>query len=172
MNVAGVASNQTVGAIILASGQSTIQTGFTAAAATGATSTLTSANLVRTLAGATVNFIGGTANVTPLGTSTNQLIFTKINGGSPASALVGSSTVAGHIGEGILPWAEVNGGSGTGDFATYNGSSGTGINAFQGYAASIATATATDTVKETAAETVSANKTINALLIVGMPLFR
>ena len=168
MNIAGVASNQTVGAIILASGQSTIQTGFTAAAATGATSILTSTNLVRNLAGATVNFIGGTGNVTPLGTSTNKLIFTQINGGSPAAALVGSSTVAGHVGEGILPWAEVNGGSGTGDFATYSPvSGGTGIIAFSGYATSIAAATATDTVKLSAAATVSANQTINALLING-----
>ena len=164
-NGPGAASSETLGTVTLASGQSVISAGYAVAPATGVTSSVTSANLVRNVAGATVNFIGGTGNVTPLGTATNQLIFTQINGGAPSAAIVGSSTVAGHIGDGILPWAEVNGGSGTGDFATYNGSGGTGINAFQGYAASIATATATDTVKETAAETVAASKTINALLI-------
>src|SRR5205823_3289378 len=117
----------------------------------GATSKLTVASLARPAAGATVNFIGGTANGTPLGSATNQLLLTQVNGGAPSAALVGGSTVAGHVGEGILPWAEVNGGAGTGDFATYSPvSGGTGVIAFSGYAASIAAATSADTVKATA----------------------
>ena len=60
-----------MGTITLASGQSTINAGFAALAVPSATSVLTSSGLVRD-AGATVNFVGGT-DVSPLGTSSNQL---------------------------------------------------------------------------------------------------
>jgi autotransporter-associated beta strand protein len=170
-NTASTASSETIGTLALVSGASTVQAGYAAAAAAGATSQLTLGNLSRA-AGALVNFVGGAGNVTPLGTVTNQVVTNKINGAAPSAALVGSSTVAGHVGEGILPWAEVNGGRGTGDFAAYSPvSGGTGIIAFSGYASSIAAATATDTVKDTAAggtiETVAGIKSINALLVVG-----
>ena len=54
MNAPGAASSETVGAITLSSGQSTINAGFAAAVAAGATSTLTAASLARNT-GATVN---------------------------------------------------------------------------------------------------------------------
>src|SRR5262249_59466789 len=69
-NSPNVASAETVGAVTLASGQSTINAGFAAAAAAGATSKLTAASLAR-VSGATANFIGGAGHVTPLGTPPN-----------------------------------------------------------------------------------------------------
>ena len=181
-NTVNTATSQALGAVTLASGQSTIAAGFdlttSAQVAPGATAQLTFTNLIRN-SGATVNFLGGSAgllaaastfgftanNISPLGTATNQILINQINGAAPSAAIVGSSTVAGHIGDGILPWAEVNGAAGTGGFATYNGSAGIGINAFQGYAMSIAAASPTDTVLETSPETVTAGKTINALFV-------
>ena len=128
MNSAGVATTQTVGTLLLGSGHSTITAGYTAAAAPGATSLLTFASLSRSL-GATVNFIGGTGNVTPLGTSTNQIVFTTAT--SVTSLLQGTGINNG--GNGILPFAEVNGGANTGDFASYGQTGTTGIAAFTGY---------------------------------------
>ena len=186
---AAIATTQAVGPVTLGSGQSTIAAGFDFAtpvqAAPGAVSQLTLASLSRN-PGGTVDFLGGstapisqyssgfgfnTAFISPLGTAKNQLLITQISGVAPAAAMVGSSTVAGHIGEGILPWGEINGAAGTGGFVTYNGASGVGINAFQGYVTSIAAAGPGDTVLETnngsnpAGETILAGKTINALLM-------
>ena len=151
-NAANTASSETVGAITLVSGQSTIQSGYTATPVLGATSVLTSPNLIRTVTGATVNFIG---NNEALGTAANQLVFSQINGAAPASSLVGN-------GGGIVPWAEVNGASGTGDFATYGGN---GVVAFSNYVTTIAAAVPGDIVKITVGETVASNKSIGALLV-------
>ena len=186
---AAATTTQALGAVTLASGQNTIAAGYDittpAQVAPGATSQLTFTSLTRN-PGATVDFFGGstgvittasgfafaTANISPLGTANsplgtvnNQILITTINGVAAASAVVGSSTVAAYLGDGILPWAEVNGASGTGGFATYGGHAGVGINAFQGYVTSIAAASPTDTVLETNPETVLFSKTINALEI-------
>src|SRR5207302_10307547 len=61
-NTAAVASSDTVGSITLASGQSTISSGFSLPVQTGVTSRLTAASLSRN-AGATVNFVGSGANL-------------------------------------------------------------------------------------------------------------
>ena len=149
-NTPGAASSENVGSITLATGQSTITTGYAAAAASGATSVVIAASLVETASsGATVNFFGGTGNVTPLGTSTNMLLFTT------APTTVGT-------GGGILPYAEVNGGAGTGDFATYT--AGTGVAAYTNYVTTLATAGVNDIVKLTAAATLSGNQTVGAIL--------
>ncbi len=79
MNVAGVSSSQSVGTITLASGQSTINSGYTAVPAAGATSVLTSAGLNRN-PGATVNFVGGASNVAPLGVANNYLNLNTLAG--------------------------------------------------------------------------------------------
>src|SRR5262249_3535867 len=73
-NSPGTASTQTLGTVTLASGKSTINSGYTASPVSGAGgSTLTFGTLARN-AGATVNFVGGTGNVTPLGVSTNSVL--------------------------------------------------------------------------------------------------
>ena len=163
-NTAGVASSETVGTITLASGQSVINSGFATAPYSGATSVLTSAALVRS-AGATVNFVGGTGNVSPLGTTTNQIQFT--------TAPSGSLLFTGNQGT-ILPFAEVGGGGNSGDFTTYGSK---GIAPFTNYLLqNVTTATATlsggsgDIVKVTAAITTTITggflQTIGALLFV------
>ncbi len=91
---------------------------------------MTSAGLSRT-AGATVNFVGGTNNATPLGTSSNQLVFSNLlttNSGT-AGSINGGLQYLGNQGN-ILPYAEVNGLANNGDFATYTSS---GIAAFTNY---------------------------------------
>jgi autotransporter-associated beta strand protein len=100
-NSINVTTTETVGTITLASGQSTIQAGFTATAVAGATSVLTSTGLTRS-PGATVNFIGGTSNASPLGTSSNQLVFNNLvtavtltgttTGGTSSATYTGLST--------------------------------------------------------------------------------
>src|SRR5205823_49549 len=73
-------------------------------------------------------------------------------------------------GGGILPYAEVNGGANTGDFASYNQGGSIGVGPYLGYVTSLATAVAGDIVKLTAAAattfTANANQSIGALLIV------
>ncbi len=169
-NNLNITTTQTVGTITLASGQSTINAGYAATAVSGATSVLTSAGLSRS-SGATVNFVGGTGNATPLGTSSNQLIF---NSGLTTTGTAGNSTSMQFFGNqgNILPYAEVNGGVGSGDFATYLG---TGIAAFNNYLTesfsgnSTLAVNANDIVKVlafgSAAYTITAtNQTVGALL--------
>src|SRR5207247_2455431 len=120
-NLPSATSGETIGTITLASGHSTIQSGYALPAAAGVTAKLTAAALVRNPT-ATVNFFGNNA---ALGTSTtNQIVFTA----PPTALLVGN-------GGGILPFGEVNGGSGTGDFATYGAN---GVTAYTAYVTSIA----------------------------------
>src|SRR5262249_24792452 len=99
MNNFGVnsSSTETIGAITLSSGQSSITAGvpFGALQAATATSTLTSGSLTRS-AGTTLNLLG-----TNLGSASNRFLFTS------APTTVGN-------GGGILPYAEVNALSGTG----------------------------------------------------------
>ena len=134
-NSFGVSTTETVGTITLGSGQSTINAGFAAAAVPGASSVLTSVGLSRT-AGATVNFIGGgstaaTLTVTPLGTSTNQLIFGNLATSHGSVGQFNSNLqYQGNQGN-ILPYAEVDGAANNGDFATYTAS---GIAPFTNYA--------------------------------------
>ncbi len=174
-NNLGVNTTQTVGTITLASGQSTINSGFTAAPVTGATSVITSGGLSRS-AGATVNFLGGTTNMSPLGTSSNQLIFSNLV--TTSSGTVGSINSGlqylGNQGN-ILPYAEVNGAAGTGDFATYGSN---GVAPFNNYATQVFSTTGTfsasagDIVKIDAIGTsgytinAAANLSIGALLLV------
>src|SRR5262249_53870000 len=110
-NVAGGWTTESVGAITLASGHNIIQT--TPNAAAGTAVIFTSAGLSRPAAGTTVNF--QSTAVTPLGTSTNQILFTS----SPA------------LTSGILPYATVqSNATSSQDFPTYGSS---GITAFTGY---------------------------------------
>jgi autotransporter-associated beta strand protein len=139
-NATGAASSETIGAITLAAGHSTVSS--QAGTGTNAHATLTAASLVRN-ADATVNFSGPN-----LGSVTNQILF------ATAPATVGN-------GGGILPYASVN----LNDFPTYDATN--GIKAFTGYVTSIATAGANDIVRLTGSETVSASKSITALLLAG-----
>src|SRR5206468_1386280 len=121
-------SAETLGTVTLASGQSTINSGYAAAPVTGASgSTLTINTLARTV-GATVNFIGGTGNASPLGATTNGALnkivvgsgLTSTNGTAGTFSSNGSQyfgTGASGVGN-ITPFAEVNGGTAT-NFATY-----------------------------------------------------
>ena len=99
---------------MLASGQSTINSGYATTSASGTTSTLNVAALARNT-GATVNFIGGTSNVTPLGTASNQLVFGNLSANPVATTPL---QFVGNQGN-ILPFAEVNGTNSSGDLATY-----------------------------------------------------
>ncbi len=146
-NNANTATSQTLGALTLAGGQNLINAGYTAAPAASATSVLTFASLARS-PGATVNFVGGTGNASPLGTTiasgggyTNEIVLT---GGAPTSLFFNGNQGS------ILPFGEVNGstsaGTGTGDLATYGTGASTsatnngaaanfvGITAFSNYA--------------------------------------
>src|SRR5205823_4553956 len=103
---------------------------------------------------ATVNFFGNNAT---LGTAVNQLLFTA--GLTAPQLYVGNQGV-------IMPFAEVNGISTAGDFATYGG---TGVIAFTNYLQltnSLAAAAAGDIVNfntTIAAPTLNANQAIGAL---------
>ena len=171
LNLANATSSETVGAYTLSSGQSTISAGFTAAPAAGATSTVTSASLARST-GATVNFLGGTGNVSPLGTG-HESADLQQRADAPAGhrrhvhrqrpAVLRHPATAAPVGN-ILTFAEVNGGTNTGDFATYTAS---GIAPFanyvtQSYSASgtLSTTLSTDIVKATS--TAAAAKTLTA----------
>ncbi len=133
-NNAGIASSQTLGVLTLASGQSTIQVGYTAVPLTNATSTVNVLSLTRNT-GATVNFIGGTVTAgvqaSPLGTATNQLLINNLSSANTGTAgtfisgglqYLGTTTGAAILN--ILQFAEVNGGAtvSAGDLATYTGS--------------------------------------------------
>ena len=183
-NVANAASAETVGNVILASGLSTINTGYNGALASGATSVVTAGALTRN-PGATVNFFNESGsypiangqttaflNSTPLpGTAANQLTFTNLS----TSQAVGAATALQFFGNqgNILPYAEVNGGANTGDFATYTTS---GIATFTNYATQtlsgsgtlLNTFGASDIVKVTDSAsgtiTTNANQSIGALV--------
>ncbi len=144
-NFLGFTTTQSVGTIALASGQSTIQVGFIAAAVAGVTSVFGATTLSRS-PGATVNFIGGnnaagtTPNVTPLGTSSNQLIFSNLLTTNGSVGFFNSNLqYQGNQGN-ILQYAEVNGGTNAGDFATYTAN---GIAPFSNYATQIFTSNGT-----------------------------
>ena len=149
--VGGLAQDSTlnVGTVTLNPGSSTITT---APGSNAGSVAITAAALVRN-AGGTVDFLGnGLGNG-----STNEILFTQ------APTQQGNSSNV-HIG--ILPYGIVNGG----DFATYQlnnplDPSITGIGAFNDYASSIATAHTGDTLKESSVESLTANTTINALLL-------
>ena len=137
-------STETISTITLAQGHSHIQS----SAGGSFTAQLTSSNLVRN-PGASADFSG-----TNLGTASNRIIFTSIDGLTPTARLVGNNG-------GILPYATFA----NNDFASYDASN--GIKAFAGYASSIAAAGPGDTVKLSSNETVPASQTINALFIAG-----
>ncbi len=152
-NLNAIASAQTVGAITLGSGNNTISvidgTGI------GSTAILTSAGLLRE-AGATVNFIGST---TLLGGAYSQIQFT-----SPITAAANGPFV--NLTNGILPYATVQGPNSTSlNFASY--ASPGGITAFTNYVNNLATANSTSNVILTSATTLSANVTVNSLLLLG-----
>jgi autotransporter-associated beta strand protein len=143
---AAVTTTETIGAMHLARGQSYVRS--TQSTTTGATSLLTFGALARD-PGTTVNFIG-----LNLGTATNRILF------SAAPVTVGNSG-------GILPYGTFTPSS-TGtpvpDFATYDAV--LGIKQFTAYVTSLDAAGPGDTVKlENVSTTLTADKTINALLI-------
>ncbi len=187
-NSAGTSSAETVGTVTLNSGQSVINAGYAAAPVTGAGgSTFTVNTLVRNL-GATVNFVGGTGNASPLGVATNGVLNQLLvnNGLTATNGTAGTFSANGYqyFGNGasgvgnIIPFAEVNGGVAS-DFASY---STTGVTAFANYivqtfsaaTGTLTVTTASDIIKVvdafTAAVTVTvpSNTTFGALL-VSMP---
>src|SRR5262249_6177791 len=154
-NGPGAASSETIGTVTLNSGQSTINAGFPAAPSAGATCAVTSAGLVRNI-GATVNFVGGTANASPRGTTANKLLFnsglTSTNGTAGTFSANGYQFF-GNGGSGvgnIIPFAEVNAGPAT-DFASYTAN---GVAPFANYitqsfsaAGNLAVSSASDILK-------------------------
>ncbi len=148
------ASTETVGALVLNAGGSTINVDTTAGVQS---STLTF--------GATTAAVGGTLNVTgTFGTATNKIALTQGAG----VTLVGGAVAATN---GLLARVTVNGN----EFATYNtngvATNTNGLQAFAGYSAQtdITLAAATDTYKAlgTTGNTVAASQTLNALTLNG-----
>ena len=93
-NNVNTATNESFGVLTLASGQSIVNAGYAAAPAAGATSSLNPASLSRN-PGATVNFLGGTANITPLGLVNNSLVITgAITAGSFTLSYNGQTTTS------------------------------------------------------------------------------
>ncbi len=125
--------------------------------------------------GATVNFVGGTNNATPLGTSSNELIFNNLvttSSGTPGP-INGGLQYLGNQGN-ILQYAEVNGLANNGDFATYTS---LGIAPFSNYATQIftsngtLTASAGDIVKVLAQGSAAYTLQTTSNLSVGALLF-
>src|SRR5581483_6698309 len=106
-----------------------INTGYTNAPLPSASSTFSSTLLTRNV-NATVDFIAGptgtSTNISPLGTTINQLLFGNLQT-NPIT-----TTALQYVGNqgSILPFADVNGGNSTGDFATYTSN---GIAPFSNY---------------------------------------
>ena len=147
-NSPGTSSAETLGQFTLSTGQTTINTGYNTATPVAVGSTLTFNSLVRNI-GATVNFIGGTGNDTPLGIATNGAnnflivngsAFTSVNGTAGTFSAngyqyfgngnngTGTSTGVGNI----IPFAVSNGGNTNTDFASYSAN---GITAYANTAA-------------------------------------
>ena len=143
---AAAATTEAVGTMHLTRGQSYVRS--TQSTTAGATSTLTIGSLERE-PGTTVHFSG-----LNLGTATNRVLF------DDAPVTVGN-------GGGILPYATVTPsptGTPVPDFATYDAA--LGVKQFTAYVTDLAAAGPGDTVKlENVSTTLTADKTINALLI-------
>ena len=170
-NIAGTASSETFGALTLASGQSVITAGYTAAANSLVNTAVTFGSITRNT-GATVNFngtnlaLGGAAGAT----SFNRILFS--NSASVTGLLQGgSSNTAG----GILPFAEVQGGANGTDLATYNqglnpnvtgSAANVGIAGYSGYSINPTAPGAGDIVLINAATTFTSTS-FGALLITG-----
>src|SRR5262249_2838083 len=93
-NSPAVTSSETLGPVTLASGLSTINSGYATAPVSGVgTSTLNIPALARNT-GATVNFIGGTGNITPLGSATNRILINNL------TANLGATTALQYLGTG------------------------------------------------------------------------
>lgn len=155
VNTAAIAAAETIGAITLASGQATINTGWAAAPAAGSTSILTVASLTRS-AGASlvVNGANGAIN-----TTTNQLVVQAL------PSLTGSGANA------ILPYAIVADAGGT-DFLTTTGTApNVNLIHFANYSTGgINTAAGGSVYRMTTNETLTTNTSLNALLITGTGL--
>ncbi len=148
-----VSSTQTVGVISLGSGANTLS--VTAGSGISSAAILTSAGLLRDV-GATVNFVGATA---PLGGATTQIQFTS------AISAAANGPFA-NLTNSVLPWATVQGPNSTSlNFATYALPG--GVAALTNYVTDLATATSTQNVILTTATTLSANVTVNSLLLLG-----
>jgi autotransporter-associated beta strand protein len=132
-----------MGTLHVARGQSFV----VSTAGSGASSTTVTFGKLTRDASATVDFSG-----TGLGSASSRLVFTQ------APTTVGSNG-------GVLPYATFTGT--TQDFATYNGSS--GVTAFTGYASTLASAGASDIVLLTSSASLTANKSVAALLMRGSP---
>lgn len=149
-----VASSETINTLTLSANQSTVDIRH----GIGQTATVTAGALTRSLR-STVLFRG-----TDLG-DTSRITFTSLSGG-----LVGGGGAAGTKTISLLPYAYGDTGTGDGNsFVTYNVPSGVGIRPldvtteFIGSLA--ASGSAGDNVRLTAGETLSAAKTVNALLV-------
>jgi fibronectin-binding autotransporter adhesin len=149
-NTANAPSLETLGAVSLQDGASTINS--TSGLQGGATAALTFSSLTRT-AGATVDFVGGGTTLSanePLGTTSNSINFL--------------TPLTSQLVNGILPWATVVAPAVAAvDFATYGAS---GVAAYANYKTSLAAAGPNDNVKLLNSETLTGNKTVNSLLIV------
>ena len=152
----GLASNFTVGAITLAGGANAIN--VQAGTIAGNSATVNSTALVRK-PGSSVVF---SAVNGALGTGAFGL--TPALGSTGARILFGNS--AALTGNSILPYALVNtpGISASQDFANYDPTN--GIMAFTNYKATLAAAGPNDVVKLSSNEVISANKTVNAMMVL------
>src|SRR5262249_49464990 len=144
------------GQLVLGAGASTLQTGFAAAPAAGATTKVTSTGLFRLGGGSTINFVGNNAT---LGGGNDQVFFTA------APTLTGTSTVGGGLSNvAILPYATVNGT----DFASTLSTDSRTIVAFDKYfTGSLGGAGSGETVKVTANFALGSATTVNAVLLSG-----
>ncbi len=147
---ANAASTETLGALALGAGNSTISSTVTTGGS-GAAATLTFASLTRN-SGATVNFVG--VNTALSGAGANQVVFTT----TPTTTTV--------TGGNILPYATVTGPTGSFDFAS---AATANIVPFAAYttAGINGSTSANDVVKVTANDTLTGAKTVAAVLLSG-----
>jgi autotransporter-associated beta strand protein len=144
----GIMPEETLGAVVLNSGFSTIS--MTRATSGGLPNIVTINSLSRS-AGAQVNFLGVNGDIANSGL--NNLVFTN----RPALVGVGNNA--------ILPYATVSGTSGF-DFVTFN--SFNGIERFTNYfTGTLASAPSGAVYKMTTAQSLNISKTLNALIISG-----
>ena len=155
---AGTAVAQTITAVSLASGNSTI----TATQGSGASTTLTIATLTRGAAGATV-YVNVGNNGASLGSTVNITV-------SPAPTLTPAGAQPNTTG--ILPYATVTTGASTVELATYSGTSIQKYSAVgTAYVASVNSQNGTNSTKDVndtgASDSIAASTTVNSITFSG-----
>src|SRR5262249_27475442 len=156
-NTPGAASVEALATLGVNSGSSFVNQ--TSGSGLNASATLTVGALTRN-PGSTVSFLpGGTASINnSFNTPFNRILVNTFGAGTTLS-------------NGILPWATVGSLGGTPnqfDFVTFTAvGPSNSVTPFTNYKTSLAAAGPTDTVRLTANETMTANKTVNAVLFAG-----